>query len=91
MTDLLRHIMRAGEAGRCGAGCGLVLDFEDFEMARASFFDEAGAALEGLEGCAVVDTRSLPPSDDSFPCLFFFLVMLGGQGQEAMAPEGKPY
>lgn len=86
MTDLLRHIMRAGEVGRCGAGGGFVLDFEDFEMATASFFDKAGAALEG---CAVVDTGPLPPSDDSFPCLFFFLVMMGSQGQEAMAPEGR--
>lgn len=66
------------------------MDLEDFEMATASFFDVAGAValmmpllllsllllLLLLLGCAEVDTRPLSPSDASFACLFFFLVML---------------
>lgn len=84
LTNLLRQIMRAGEAGRCGAA--FVLDLEDLELAMASFFDGVEAALEG---CAGADTRPLPPSGASVPCLFFFLVMLVSERQEAMAPEAE--
>lgn len=77
--------MRAGEAGRCGVGGAFVLvDFEDLEFAMASLFDGVDAAPEG---CAGADTRPLPRSDGSVPCLFFFLVMLVSERQEAMAPE----
>lgn len=80
VTDLLRHIMRAGEAGRCGAGGVFVLDlFEDFKFATTSFLDEVGTVFGGCAG--VVDTAPLPPSDNSVPCLLllFFLVMLRSQ------------
>lgn len=65
MTDLLRHIIKAGEDGRGGASGALFLGLGVLESAMLSFLDEVDDASDAGG-----------PSDTSFPCLFFFLVIL---------------
>lgn len=91
-TDLLRHIMRAGEAGGWGSAGATALDFEPEVVATlelelvlvlvlvvtTSFLEEGpGPSRPGPRGATGLALGlPLPPSGASFLCLFFFLAIL---------------
>lgn len=89
-TDLLRHIMRAGEAGGWGSAGATALDFEPATLelvlvlvlaavvVTTSFLEEGpGPSRPGPWGATELALGlPLPPSGASFLCLFFFLAIL---------------
>lgn len=88
MTDLLRQMIRAGEAGGWGSAGATGLDLElelalvlvlVFVVVVTTSFLEARPAPSspGPRGVTLAPLElPLPPSGASFLCLFFFLVIL---------------
>lgn len=76
-TDLLRHIMSAGELGCCCIGTALGLGLDDeLGVAMASFFEPSAGGRVG-DNCASGESPSAPSKAEFF-CLFFFLAILNG-------------